>query len=86
MKKEVLIKVGESFQTFDEMYDRLKDGDYSVVSRKCGSNEYPQINWLIEYFLENEEYEKCEFLKNIELPKPPVKKLNEELEWLILKI
>jgi len=40
MKKEVLIKVGESFQTFDEMYDRLKDGDYSVVSRKCGLNDF----------------------------------------------
>jgi len=84
MNKEDIIKVIDSFKTFDQIYESLKDGDYSVISRKCGTNEYPEINWLIEYFLENEEYEKCEFLRKIELKKVTNEQLNKELDKLKL--
>jgi hypothetical protein len=83
MNNEDLNKVVNSFITFDEMYDRLKIGDISVISRKLGTNEYPQINWLIDYFIEKEEYEKCEFLKNIKLPRVTNNTLNNEINKYI---
>lgn len=82
MKKENLIDVVNSFKTFGTMFYLLKDGDYSFLNRECGTINYPEINWLLEYFTEKEEYEKCEFLINLEIPKPPKDKLNSEIEWL----
>jgi hypothetical protein len=43
---------------------------------------YPQIKWMIEYFTKSENYEKCDFLTKLELPKPSIDKLNSEIEWL----
>ena len=79
-----LIEVVDSFKTFDKMYDLLKVGDFSFLNRKCGTIEYPEIEWMVEYFIKTEEYEKCEFLLKLELPKPSIDKLNSELEWLKL--
>jgi len=84
MKKKDLIDVVNSFKTFDTMYELLKNGDYSFLNRECGSIAYPEIKWMIEYFIEKEEYEKCGFLKNLKLIKPTDEKLNKELEWLKL--
>ncbi|MCC6447550.1 MAG: hypothetical protein IT215_02570 [Chitinophagaceae bacterium] len=84
MKKEDLIEVANSFKTFDKMFDQLKVGDFSFLNRKCGTIEYPEIEWMIEYFTKTEEYEKCLFLSKLELPKPSNDKLNSELEWLKL--
>jgi len=84
MKKEDLIETVNSFKTFDEIYEHLVIDDFSVISRKCGTNEYPQINWMIDAFLKTEDYEKCEFLKNLKLPKPSNDELNKELKWLKL--
>ncbi len=87
MKKEDLIEVVNSFKTFDTMYSLLQEGDYSFLNRECGTNNYPEIKWMIEYFIEKEEYEKCDFLSNLKkLPEPTIKKLNKELEWLKLNI
>lgn len=69
MKKD-LIEAANSFKTFDTMYDLLKKGDYSFLSREYGTNNYPEIGWMIQYFTENEEYEKCKFLTQLNLPKP----------------
>lgn len=33
--------------------------------RQLGTNKYPEIEWLIEYFIHEEEYEKCSLLKKI---------------------
>ena len=82
MKKEDLIEVVNSFKTFDTMFDLLKVGDYSFLNRECGTMNYIEIKWMIEYFTEKEEYEKCNFLTNLELQKPSIDKLNNELEWL----
>ena len=84
MTKEDVIKIASSLKSYDAMYDLLKVGDFSFLNRKCGTIEYPEIEWMIEYFTEKEEYEKCEFLINLELPKPSKDKLNKELEWLKL--
>ena len=65
MKKENLVEVSNSFKTFDTMYDLLKNGDYSFLNKEYGTNNYPEIRWMIEYFTENEEYEKCEFLTHL---------------------
>ena len=84
MKNEDLIDVADSYKSFDTMFELLKVGDYSFLNRECGTIEYPEIEWMIEYFTKTEEYEKCLFLSKLELPKPTNDKLNSELEWLKL--
>ena len=54
-----------TFMTFEEMYKHLKNGNVSILNKKLGTNEYPELKWMMEYFVEKEEYEKCEFLKNL---------------------
>lgn len=84
MKKEDLIEVVNSFKTFDTMYELLKVGDYSFLNRELGTMYYPEIKWMIEYFIKIEQYEKCDFLTNLKLPNPSIDKLNSEIEWLRL--
>jgi hypothetical protein len=84
MNQESLIEIANSFKTFDDMYYLLKKGDYSFLNRECGTNNYPEITWMIEYFTEKEEYEKCYFLSKLELPQPTKERLNKEIEWLKL--
>lgn len=61
------IDVSKTFMTFEEIYDQLIIGNYSVIFRKLGTNEYPEIRWMINYFTAKEEYEKCTELQKIEL-------------------
>jgi len=84
MKKEDIIDVANSYKSFDDMYDLLKVGNYSFLNRECGTMNYPEIKWMIEHFIKSEEYEKCDFLTKLELPKPTIDKLNNEIEWLRL--
>jgi len=86
MKKEDLSEIANSFKTYDEIYEHLLMGDFSVIERKCGTNEYPQINWMMEYFTDNEEYEKCDFLSKLEQSQSSKEKLNKEIDWLKLHI
>ena len=77
--------VTNSFKTFEEMYDCLFDENNTIaLKRKIGSNEYPEIKWLIEYFIGKEEYEKCERLKNLRLPKVSNIQIEKEINWLKL--
>jgi hypothetical protein len=66
---EDLIKVSSTFKTYEQMYESLIKNDFSFLSRELGTNRYPEIEWMIEYFENNEEYEKCDFLSKLELPK-----------------
>jgi hypothetical protein len=66
---EDLIKVSNTFKTYEQMYESLINNDFSFLSRELGTNRYPEIEWMIEYFENNEEYEKCDFLSKLELPK-----------------
>lgn len=68
MNKKDIIEVSNSFKTYEEMYELLVNGDYSFLSRELNTNRYPQIEWMIEYFENKEEYEKCEVLSKLELP------------------
>lgn len=74
--------VADSFITFDDMYDYLIRGDFSVLQRQAGTNVYPQIGWMINSFLEKEEYEKALFLKELKLPLVTEEKLQKEKEIL----
>lgn len=65
MNKKDLIDVANSFKTYEEMYESLLNNDFSFLSRELGTNRYPQIEWMIEYFENNEQYEKCHFLLNL---------------------
>jgi len=86
MKKEDFIEVVNSFKTFDTMFSLLEKSDYSFLNRECGTNNYPEIKWMMEYFIEKEEYEKCRFLSKLNLPNTSKEKLNEEIEWLKLNV
>lgn len=66
---EDLIEVSNTFITYDQMYELLINNDFSFLSREYGTMNYPEIEWMIKYFTEKEEYEKCNFLRNLELPK-----------------
>ena len=79
-------EVANTFKTFDEMYEELFDENvtyFSCLKRKLGTNEYPIIDWLIEHFSKKEEYEKCERLKNLELPKVNDKQIKKEIAWIL---
>ena len=62
-------EVVNTFKTYEQMYELLINNDFSFLRREYGTMNYPQIEWMIEYFTEKEEYEKCNFLRNLELPK-----------------
>ena len=66
---EDLIEVSSTFKTYEQMYESLINNDFSFLSRELGTNRYPEIEWMIEYFENNGEYEKCDFLSKLELPK-----------------
>ena len=66
---EDLIKVTNTFKTYEQMYELLLNNDFSFLRREYGTMNYPEIEWMIKYFTEKEEYEKCNFLRNLELPK-----------------
>ena len=66
---EDLIEVSNTFKTYEQMYELLINNDFSFLSREHETMNYPEIRWMIEYFIEKEEYEKCNFLTNLKLPK-----------------
>jgi hypothetical protein len=82
MKQEKIQEVVDSFRTLDDIYIEIEKGNLSVLSRKMGTNEYPQIRWLINYFLEIEDYRKIVFLKKLKLPKVSKERIKLEKEYL----
>lgn len=62
MDKKDIIEVSNSFKTYEEMYELLLNNDFSFLLKEFGTNRYPQIEWMIGYFENNEQYEKCDFL------------------------
>ena len=65
--KEDIIEVSNTFKTYEQMYELLINNDFSFLRRESGTMNYPEIEWMIEYFTEKEEYEKCNFLRNLKL-------------------
>ena len=64
---EDIIEVSNTFKTYEQMYELLINNDFSFLRRESGTMNYPEIEWMIEYFTEKEEYEKCNFLRNLKL-------------------
>jgi hypothetical protein len=82
MEQKKIQEVVDSFRTLDDIYIEIEKGNLSVLSRKISTNEYPQIRWLINYFLEIEDYRKILFLKKLKLPKVSKERIKLEKEYL----
>jgi hypothetical protein len=67
MRNKDIDEVANSFKTYEEMYELLLNNDFSCIDKELGTNRYPQIKWMIEYFQNKEEYEKCDFLLKLKL-------------------
>ena len=63
--REDIIEVSNTFKTYEQMYELLINNDFSFLRREYGTANYPEIEWMISYFTEKEEYEKCNFLRNL---------------------
>jgi hypothetical protein len=61
-------KIAESFKSYDNMYKLLVDFNYNIKDiflKELGTNNYPEIDWMIEYFINKEEYEKVIILRHL---------------------
>lgn len=82
MQKKDIKEVVDSFRTLDDIYFELEKGNLKVLSREFGTNNYPQIRWLINYFLEIEDYHKIVFLQKLSLPKVSKERIDLEKNYL----
>ena len=67
MRNKDIDEVANSFKTYEEMYELLLNNDFSCIDKELVTNRYPQIKWMIKYFQNKEEYEKCDFLLKLKL-------------------
>jgi hypothetical protein len=81
MRKEIK-DVVDSFRTLDEIFIEIEKGNLNVLSREFGTNNYPQIRWLISYFLEIEDYHKIVFLQKLKLPEVNKERINLEKKYI----
>lgn len=61
-------KIAESFRSYDEMYQLIVDNNYNINGiflKELGTNNYPELDWMIEYFIKKEEYEKVIILRHL---------------------
>jgi hypothetical protein len=67
INKQDINEVANSFLSYEEMYELLNNGNFKFLSRELSTNRYPQIEWMIEYFENKEQYEKCHFLSKLQI-------------------
>lgn len=68
MSQDAFKKAAESFKTYVQLYDLLKNSGYDVpkiLNCQLYKTNYPQLDWMLEYFQEKEDYEKCIILKHL---------------------
>jgi len=73
MKKVIKLitikEIAKTFQSFDDMYDYLiKTNDIDICEYCYDSDNIWKrlsLKWMLDYFLDKEEYEKCNVLKKI---------------------
>lgn len=68
MYQNAFKKAAESFKTYEQLYDLLKNSGYdvpNVLSCQLNKTIYPELDWMLEYFQQKEEYEKCIILKHL---------------------
>lgn len=69
IKLKNIEEIAKTFQTWDDTYDYLiKTNDIDVCCF-CLDNDNvwkrKHLKWMLEYFLDKEEYEKCNVLKKL---------------------
>lgn len=82
MKKRDLKEIANSFISYEELYEQAVRGDLSNFSRRLGTKEYPERDWMIQYFTEIEEYEKCATIIKINFPDVTEEELEKEKEFM----
>ena len=81
MKTKDIQDVVDSFRTLDEIFIEIEKGNINVLKREVATNNYPQIKWLIDYFLKIEDYNKIVFLQKLKLPQVSQKRINLEKKY-----
>jgi hypothetical protein len=81
MEQEKIQEVVDSFRTLDDIYIEIEKGNLDVLSRELATNNYPQIKWLIDYFLKIEDYNKIVFLQKLKLPQISQERINLEKKY-----
>jgi hypothetical protein len=81
MKNKDIQDVANSFRTLDDIYIEIEKGNLGVLSRELATNNYPQIKWLIDYFLKIEDYNKIVFLQKLKLPQVSQERINLEKKY-----
>jgi hypothetical protein len=68
MKNEIIKNIAESFKTYDDIYNHLIINGIEtcrfMLDHDCVWKRL-ELQWLFDYFLQKEEYEKCAVLKNL---------------------
>jgi len=64
---ERIIRKASEYITFDELYKYLEKSDWNIkkVFGKNYDENIPEIDYLLEYFEAEEEYEKCAKLREL---------------------
>jgi hypothetical protein len=66
---EKIKEIVKSFKTYDELYQLIVDFNYdvkNVLFKKLDTNEYPELDLMIEYFIKKEDFEKVIILRHIQ--------------------
>ena len=58
MSKEGIKEIANSFKSYDQMYDDLLEFGINSLYHPI------ELEWMVEYFIKQDEYEKCSILKN----------------------
>jgi hypothetical protein len=82
MKKKDLKEIADSFISYEELYEQAVRGDLSNFSRRLGTMEYPERDWMLQYFTELEEYEKCAIIFKMNFPTISEEELEREKEFM----
>lgn len=66
MKEKDIIEISNSFQSFDEMYKQINNiQNFDFCLDSDGVWKRLELKWMLTYFQNNEEYEKCAVIKVI---------------------
>lgn len=90
MNKQKIKEVAETFRTFDDIYNTIiKNGvetsrfmlDHDCIWKRL------ELQWLFDYFLQKEDYEKCAILKDLMVnnfiaPEDKQTELNSKLQFI----
>ena len=70
MNDRDIIEIAASFKTWEELYDIVASAIDPTEHLGClldndGAWKRLELNWMLEYFEEKEDYEKCAVLRDI---------------------